>query len=152
MPLRQDWSQNPCPIARTLDVVGDPWVLLILREALLGTRRYEQFRDRLRVADNVLSRRLSQMVGAGLLRRSPYRGKQRRHEEYLITEAGADLLPVLDALAQWGTAHTRAPERHVEMLILHRAGEHYSTTPTVCSTCGDPMTPADRAYERRWVG
>lgn len=152
MPLRQDWSKHPCPIARSLDVVGDPWVMLILREALLGARRFEQFRDRLNVADNVLSRRLSQMVDAGLLRRSPYRGKQRMHEEYLVTDAGADLLPALDALARWGMTYTKAPPRHVEMSILHRDGEHYSSTATVCSDCGEPMTPADRVYERRWVG
>lgn len=152
MSLRQDWSANPCPIARSLDVVGDPWVMLILREALLGARRYEQFRDRLRVADNVLSRRLTQMVDAGLLRRSPYRGRQRVHDEYLVTDAGADLLPVLDALARWGETHTRAPERRVEMLIRHRRCEGHSTSPTVCSDCGEPMDTADRVYERRWIG
>lgn len=152
VPLRQDWSQNPCPIARTLEVAGDPWVLLILREALLGARRYEQFRDRLRIAENVLSRRLAQMVDDGLLRRSPYRGRQRTHEEYLVTDAGADLLPVLDALCTWGVAHTRAPERHTEMRILHRGGGHYSTSPTVCTACGAPLAAADRRYERHWAG
>ena len=65
MPLRSDWSGDSCPIARSLDVVGDPWMLLILRNALLGARRYEEFRSALGVADNVLSRRLPAMVEAG---------------------------------------------------------------------------------------
>ena len=151
MALRQDWSQDPCPIARTLDAVGDPWVLLILREAMLGARRYEQFKQNLRIAENVLSRRLAQMVEDGLLYRSPYRGQQRTHEEYLITESGEDLLPVLAALARWGGAHTEAPERHVEMLVRHVEAGHESTTATVCSECGEALTQADRAYERRWV-
>jgi DNA-binding HxlR family transcriptional regulator len=147
--LRQDWSEHPCPIARTLDVVGDPWVLLVLREALLGTTRFEQFRSYLQVADNVLSKRLTQMVDAGLLRREPYKGKQRMHDEYVITEAGSDLMPVLNALARWGETHTQAPGRHTEMSIRH-AG-HTTTSATTCTTCGAALTSADRAYERQWV-
>jgi DNA-binding HxlR family transcriptional regulator len=149
VPLRQDWSKHPCPIARSLDVVGDPWVMLILREALLGTRRFEQFRERLQVADNVLSKRLAQMVDAGLLTREPYRGKQRTHDEYVITEAGADLLPTLDALAQWGTKHTQAPREHTEMSIWHHG--HRSSGATTCSTCGEPLTSVDRDYHRQWI-
>jgi DNA-binding HxlR family transcriptional regulator len=151
VPLRQDWSGHPCPIARSLDVVGDPWVILILREALLGVTRFEQFRTHLQVADNVLSKRLAQMVDAGLLRRSQYRGKQRVHDEYVITESGADLLPVLNALAQWGETHTPEPDTHAEMSISHQPAGHRTTSPTVCSECGEQLTSADRVYERRWI-
>jgi DNA-binding HxlR family transcriptional regulator len=150
--LRQDWSQDPCPIARSLDVVGDPWVMLVLREALLGARRFEQFRTILPIAENVLSRRLAQMVDAGLLCRSPYRSKQRMHEEYVVTDAGKDLLPVLVALTNWGNTHTTAPERHTEMLVRHQGTDHHSSDPSRCTECGEPMTSADRVYERRWVG
>nr|WP_225953599.1 helix-turn-helix domain-containing protein [Kibdelosporangium phytohabitans] len=150
--MRQDWSDHPCPIARSLDVVGDPWVLLVLREALLGTTRFEKFRVILEVADNVLSRRLAKMVDAGLLRRSQYRGRQRTHDEYVITDAGADLLPVLDALAQWGERYTQAPVRHMEMSIAHRDRDHTSTSATVCSACGEPLTATDRIYQRQWAG
>jgi DNA-binding HxlR family transcriptional regulator len=147
--LRQDWSRHPCPIARALDVVGDPWVILVIREALFGARRFEQFRDRLRVADNVLSRRLSQMVDAGLLAKEPYRGKQRTHDEYVLTEAGADLLPALDALANWGARYTEAPAKNTRMVITHDG--HPTTSPTVCSTCGADLTAADRTYQREWI-
>src|ERR1700753_2150155 len=109
MPLRSDWSAHNCPIARALDVLGDPWLLLVLRDAMTGARRYEQFRESLGVADNVLSRRLRTMVEAGLLRRQPYRAGNRTHDEYHLTAAGADLLPVLNALAVWGERHTEAP-------------------------------------------
>ena len=152
MALRQDWSQDPCPIARSLDMVGDPWVMLILREALLGARRFEQFRAILPIAENVLSRRLTHMVDAGLLRRSPYRGKQRTHEEYVATDAGRDLLPVLVALTDWGNAHTTPPKRHAEMLVRHQGTDHHSADASVCTECGEPMGNADRVYERRWVG
>ena len=94
MPLRSDWSEATCPIARTLDVVGDPWVLLILREAVQGVTRYDDFRAALGVADGVLSRRLAAMVDDGLMTRAPYRSGNRTREEYLLTDAGRDLLPV----------------------------------------------------------
>ena len=76
MPLRSDWSEATCPIARSLDVVGDPWVVLVLREALTGSTRFEQFRGALGVADNVLSRRLAGDGRGGLLTRAPYDDRQ----------------------------------------------------------------------------
>ncbi|MEV4312238.1 helix-turn-helix domain-containing protein [Actinocrispum sp. NPDC049592] len=149
MVLRQDWSRHPCPIARTLDVVGDPWVLLVLREALLGATKFDEFRTTLQVADNVLSKRLAMMVDEGLLTKAPYKGRQRTHDQYLITEAGADLLPVLNALAHWGENHTDPPRRHTAMWIDHNG--HTSTSATECSTCGEELTSANRTYKRQWV-
>lgn len=150
MPLRSDWSNRPCAIARALDVVGDPWVLLVLREALLGARRFEQFRERMEIADNVLSRRLAAMVEAGLLRRSAYRGEQRTHHEYLLTEAGADLLPVLNALALWGEKHTEAPRPDAHLTIVHTACGQASALADVCDSCGTAMTAQDTAWQRDW--
>jgi DNA-binding HxlR family transcriptional regulator len=150
MPLRSDWSASVCPIARSLEVVGDPWVLLILRNALLGTRHYEQFRAELGIADNVLSRRLQAMVEAGLLRQVPYRGPRRTHLEYRLTEAGADLLPVLQALARWGDTHTTGPVPGERLGIVHRACGHSSTTSDTCSHCGAVLRPAEVAWLRPW--
>lgn len=150
MPLRSDWSTRPCPIARSLDVVGDPWVLLVLRDALLGARRFEQFRERLEVADNVLSRRLQAMVEAGLLRRSAYRGEQRTHQEYLLTEAGAELLPVLNALALWGEKHTTPPRPDAHIEIVHTVCGNASSSADVCGSCGMAMAAGDTAWRRHW--
>ena len=150
MPLRSDWSGSSCPIARSLDVVGDPWTVLILRDALAGSRRYEHFRSSLKVADNVLSRRLQSMVEAGLLRRVPYRAEHRTHHEYQLTEAGADLLPVLHALALWGEKHTTAPHQAVHLEIVHRPCGQASCTADVCSHCGRPLLPAEVSWRRPW--
>jgi DNA-binding HxlR family transcriptional regulator len=150
MPLRSDWSGSSCPIARSLDVVGDPWTVLILRDALAGSRRYEQFRSSLKVADNVLSRRLQSMVEAGLLRRVPYRAEHRTHHEYQLTEAGADLLPVLHALALWGEKHTTAPHQAAHLEIVHRPCGQASGTADVCSHCGRPLPPAEVSWRRPW--
>jgi DNA-binding HxlR family transcriptional regulator len=150
MPLRSDWSASVCPIARSLEVVGDPWVLLILRNALLGTRHYERFREELGIADNVLSRRLQAMVDAGLLRQVPYRGRRRRHLEYHLTEAGADLLPVVQALARWGDTHTAGPHPDLHLGIVHRACGQPSTGSDLCSHCGEPLRPAEVAWHRPW--
>ncbi|MET0966401.1 MAG: helix-turn-helix domain-containing protein [Nakamurella sp.] len=150
MPFRSDWSAATCPIARSLDVVGDPWMLLILRHALLGVRRYEDFRSGLGVADNVLSRRLPAMVEAGLLRKVPYRGEQRSHFEYVLTEAGADLLPVLNALLLWGEKHTDAPRIDDEMSIWHRSCGARSSSGDSCSNCGQTLHADDVSWRRSW--
>ena len=101
MPLRSDWSGNVCPIARGIDAVGDPWVLLILRESLAGARRFDDFKRRMDAADNVLSSRLSSMVSSGLLETRAYTTGPRPRVEYLPTRAATDALPILQAYAAW---------------------------------------------------
>ena len=144
MPLRSDWSEATCPIARSLDVVGDPWVLLVLREALQGTSRFEDFRDALGVADSVLSRRLAAMVDAGLLDRAPYRSGNRLRHGYLPTDAGADLLPVLHALALWGERHL--PRETGRMAVVHEACGAVTSYADSCSSCGEPLRTANVSW------
>ena len=150
MPLRSDWSSLYCPVARTLDVVGDPWVLLIMRVALTGTRRFDEFRDRLGVADTGLSRRLQTMTEAGLLERVAYRGKQRTHAEYRLTGKGADLLPVINALTLWGERHTTPPRDDAHLEIVHVACGAASSSADTCSACGAAMDVRDTAWHRTW--
>ena len=150
MPLRSDWSADSCPIARSLDVMGDPWLLLIARQAFLGVSRFEEFRSALGAADNVLSRRLAAMVASGLLRKVPYRGEQRTHDEYLLTEAGADLLPVLQALLLWGEKHTTAPRQGLHMGIVHRECGHESDSADYCAQCRKPLRAQDVDWLRSW--
>lgn len=151
MPLRSDWSSATCSIARSLEFVGDPWTLLIMREAFVGTTRYEQFRERLGIADNVLARRLSSMVENGLLQKAAYRGEQRTHEEYLLTEAGADLFPVLSALGRWGAKHTKAPSNGGRMLAIHRTCGRAARSVDYCTFCQAPLTSGDVAWHRTWL-
>ena len=146
MPLRSDWSEATCPIARSLDVVGDPWVLLVLREALTGATRFEQFRDALGVADTVLSRRLSAMVDADLLVRTPYVDRHRTRHEYLLTGAGRDLLPVVNALAQWGERHRARPTGRLE--VVHEGCGRTSRSADTCTACGVRLTTDTVSWRR----
>ena len=145
MPLRSDWSGQDCPIARSLDVLGDPWVMLVIRQALTGVARFDELRDELGVADNVLSRRLRDMVAAGLLDRHPYEGG--RHE-YRLTEAGRDLLPVINALVLWGERHRPMPGRTME--LVHPGCGAVSTSAERCSACGAELRPGDAAWRKSW--
>lgn len=90
-----------CPIARSLAVLGDPWSMLILRDAHAGLTRFDQFRKNLGIAPTMLTRRLAALTDEGLLEKRFYSTRPPR-EEYLLTEAGKDFLPVLFMIGEWG--------------------------------------------------
>jgi DNA-binding HxlR family transcriptional regulator len=121
---------TPCPIGRAAELIGDRWTLLILRHATVGFTRFDQFREELGIADNILSNRLSRLVENGLLTKVPYRDERRTRHEYRLTEAGADVLPVLHALATWGLRHTRPVRRARPMRMIH-------------SVCGNDLSPGE---------
>ena len=100
----EKFSAAVCPIARGLAKVGDAWSMLILRDAGLGLTRFDQFRASLGIAPNILARRLKALTDAGLLEKRRYSEHPPR-EEYLITHAGRDFLPVLQAIGAWGRRH-----------------------------------------------
>jgi DNA-binding HxlR family transcriptional regulator len=102
--LRSDYDDQTCSIARTLEFVGERWTLLIIREAFLGTRRFDDFQRKLRIARNVLQTRLARLTEAGILRRVAYQERPPRHE-YRLTRKGVDLWPVIVALMKWGDRH-----------------------------------------------
>ena len=108
---RNAWSAaGECPIERTLDVVGTKSALLILREAYYGTTRFEDFCGRVGITKAAAAARLNDLVGAGLLTRRPYREPgQRTRDEYVLTKAGTDFMPVVWALFQWGQRHLPDP-------------------------------------------
>jgi DNA-binding HxlR family transcriptional regulator len=101
---RASFDQTLCPVARTLERVGDPWSLLILRDATQGLSRFEQFRNSLGVAPNILTDRLRRLVAAGLLARRRYSERPPR-DEYVLTAMGRDFIPVLLALMAFGNRH-----------------------------------------------
>ncbi|SMQ21044.1 transcriptional regulator, HxlR family [Streptomyces sp. Ag82_O1-12] len=104
-------STENCPVQRTLDVVGEKWTLLILRDAVNGVRRFDDFRRHIGLSEAVLSDRLRKLVAAGILKTVPYREPgSRSRNEYRLTRKGWDLWPVLMALSQWGQLHALGPE------------------------------------------
>ncbi|HTH91231.1 helix-turn-helix domain-containing protein [Mycobacterium sp.] len=131
MTVRTSMSEAVCPVARSLDVLGDPWTLLVLREVFSGNRRFDGIKAGLGITDTVLSNRLQRLVDEGLLDRSPYGGTVRPRVEYVLTEAGEDTLPVLHALARWGRRHTTSPVRGGGILLVE------------CLECGQPSESAD---------
>jgi DNA-binding HxlR family transcriptional regulator len=147
VPLRSNWADKACPIARSLDAFGDPWSLLVLREVFAGNRRYDGLRSRLGIADNILTDRLKRLVEAGLLVRQPYSAGARPRVEYRLTEAGADALPVLHALAAWGDKHTASPTGHT-MDVLCRACGQLAESADRCTHCGQPLAPENVAWVR----
>jgi DNA-binding HxlR family transcriptional regulator len=104
-------AADPCSIARALEVLGERWAFLIMREALGGTTRFSDFQDALGIAPDVLTARLATLVDAGVLSRDSYREPGARpRPSYHLTAAGADLQVVLGALQQWGDDHRPRPE------------------------------------------
>lgn len=105
---RKSFGDMPCPIARTLERVGEWWSILILRDAFLGLTRFDQFQKSLEIAPNMLTRRLTALVESGLLERRRYSERPPR-DEYVLTQMGRDFRPVLWSLLAYGNKHF-APE------------------------------------------
>jgi DNA-binding HxlR family transcriptional regulator len=105
-PEALNWSTDNCRISRSLDVIGDRWSLLVLREVFAGVRRFDQLTVRTHIPRQVLSERLDRLTAAGVLRHEPYQDPgQRTRYEYRPTQMGLDLYPVFVALQQWGDAY-----------------------------------------------
>ncbi|MBR1231647.1 helix-turn-helix transcriptional regulator [Bradyrhizobium sp. AUGA SZCCT0182] len=98
---RKSWASAECPMARSVDVVGDWGSLMILREAFVGTTRFDDFQKQLEMSRNLLTARLKKLVASGILERKPIAEEARRHE-YVLTEMGEDLFTTIIALRQWG--------------------------------------------------
>jgi DNA-binding HxlR family transcriptional regulator len=105
---RKNFTHMQCPIARSLERVGEWWSILLLRDAVYGLKRFDEFQKSLDIAPNMLTRRLNALVKAGLLKRQRYSDKPPRYE-YVLTDRGRDFRPVLLALLAWGNKHF-APE------------------------------------------
>jgi DNA-binding HxlR family transcriptional regulator len=134
-----DYSHQVCSVAATLEVVGDPWTLLILRDAFAGVRRFERWQETLGVARNVLAARLKALVAHGVLERRLYSAHPPRFE-YVLTPKGRDLSDVLLALAAWGDRHVYGPAGG-PVRFTHRACGHAFHGLMVCEACGEPIGP-----------
>jgi DNA-binding HxlR family transcriptional regulator len=134
-----DYSHQVCSVAATLEVVGDPWTLLILRDAFAGVRRFEQWQENLGVARNVLAARLKALVGHGVLARRPYSEHPPRFE-YVLTAKGRDLSDVLLTLAAWGDRHVYGAPGGGPTQYTHRACGCRFNARLICETCGQPAS------------
>lgn len=117
---KKSFEGMECPIARSLERVGEWWSILIIRDALNGTTRFEDFRTSLGIAPNMLTRRLNALVEAGLLEKRRYQNRPPRHE-YLLTERGQDFRAVTVALMAWGNRHF-APEGVAVQMVDRETG------------------------------
>ena len=135
-----DYSKERCAIAAALEVVGDPWALLIVRDAFWGVRRFEDWRDRLGIARNVLAARLKQLVEHGVFEKRRYSERPPRFE-YRLTSRGRDLYPVLMTLTAWGDKHAYGDKR--PMRLVHATCGAELRPKLVCSSCGEPAPPQD---------
>lgn len=151
MPLRSDWSAELCPVRRSLDVLGDPWVLLIVRDVLHGNGRFEGLRDNLGISEAVLSRRLRTMIESGLLTTADYTRGGRTRQRYVATQAAADLLPLLQHLAIWGENHTPLPDGGSHMALVHETCGQETTQAETCSACGERLRPEDMTWVKPWL-
>jgi DNA-binding HxlR family transcriptional regulator len=118
---RKSFGRMQCPIARSLERVGEWWSILILRDAFKGVSRFDQFQKSLGIAPNMLTRRLNTLVDSGLLERRLYSEKPPRHE-YVLTDRGRDFRPVLWALVAWGNKHF-PPEGRTVAVVDAATGE-----------------------------
>src|SRR5690348_15644008 len=119
MVKRTSFEGDGCPVARSLEVIGDWWSLIIIREAMLGLRRFGEFQDKLGVAKNILSARLRSMVDHGILETAPASDGS-AYQEYLLTPKGRGLFPILVALRQWSEEFDDAPEE-IDTIMIDRA-------------------------------
>lgn len=128
------FARWPCTIARTADLVGDGWTLLVLREAFYGETRFDAFIASLGIARNTLTDRLRVLVDAGLLERREYQTEPVRHE-YLLTESGRDFFPVMAAMKTWGDRWMNHG-KELPVILSHEPCGHDLEAVVVCAHCG----------------
>ncbi len=132
--LGNDYRTQTCSIAGALEVVGERWSLLIVRNIFLGIRRFDEMQAQLGIARNVLQARLTKLIDAGVLERHLYQEHPPRHE-YRLTEKGLDLWPTVVALMQWGDRYA-APAGGPAVVIEHRGCGGAVDEHRICEACG----------------
>lgn len=137
---RTNFAEMACSIARTLDVVGESWSPLIVRDVWVGLSRFEQIQSDLGVSRKVLTERLNHLVDHGVLERRPY--DRRPRFEYVLTDKGTELIDVLMVMVAWGDRWL-AGEDGPPVLYRHHACGEISSVDLRCTHCGRPMHAGD---------
>jgi DNA-binding HxlR family transcriptional regulator len=156
---RTSFAHQQCPVARSLDCVGEWWSIVILRDAFHGLSRFEEFQESLGISSNMLSRRLKALVKSGLLQRRAYQQRPTRYA-YLLTPRGRDFLPVILALLAWGNRHLATEGIAVEVrdrltgqlldpIVVDRGTLRHLTTATISLAAGPAAGPGVRARMAR---
>lgn len=138
---RTPLGQMSCSIARTVDVIGDYWTPLVLRDIAIGITRFDALQHNTGISRKVLTDRLNKLVAHGVLERQPYQGNPVRYD-YFLTEKGADLANVLLAMQAWADRWVFGDE-NVPLLLRHDACGEIVKPVATCSGCGEPLEPAD---------
>lgn len=141
---RTSFAAMPCSVARTLEVVGEWWSLLVLRDAFKGVRRFDDFQRSLGIARNILADRLLTLVEQGVLERRLYQERPDRYE-YRLTEKGRDLYPVIVSLMRWGDQWA-ADEIGPPIVLTHKDCGHDVLPEMTCPECHEPV----HARAMRW--
>ena len=139
--LGNDYENQVCSIAGALEVVGERWSLLIVRDVFLGLRRFDEIQADLGIARNVLQARLRRLLDQGVLERRPYQLRPQRFE-YRLTEKGLDLWPTIVALMKWGDRYA-APTAGPPVLLEHRGCGGAVDEHRVCEACGARLSVRD---------
>jgi DNA-binding HxlR family transcriptional regulator len=137
---RKSFAAMDCSVAQCLEVVGEWWSLLIIRDAFLGVTRFDDFQRRLGISRNILQQRLARLVDAGVLVRVPYSEHPVRND-YRLTDKGRDLWPVITTMRQWGDRYAAPSGPPVQ--VAHKACGSTSESVLVCGTCGEPLGARD---------
>jgi DNA-binding HxlR family transcriptional regulator len=133
---RKSFADMNCSVAQALEVVGEWWTMLIIRDCFLGITRFDEFHQRLGISRNILTDRLDHLVEKGVLVRVPYQTNPVRHD-YRLTDKGRDLWLALTALREWGDRW--AADEGPPLVVEHRACGHEATVVPTCSSCGESI-------------
>jgi len=137
--LKRTYENQVCSIAGALELIGERWTLLILRDVFLGIRRFDDLQRELGIARNVLRDRLNLLVDAGILEKQRYQERPERFD-YRLTEKGIDLWPVMHAIMSWGDKHG-VVDGGPPTIVEHRdCGGHIDAN-RVCERCGELVGP-----------
>jgi len=139
--LRNDYPALDCSVAKALEVIGERWSLLIVRDVMHGHRRFGEMQESLGIARNVLSARLQRLVDEQILERRAYQESPPRYE-YFLTEKGLDLWPALIALLNWGDRYTERPAGPPRLIVHKECGGAVSDR-GICKECGKVLHARD---------
>jgi DNA-binding HxlR family transcriptional regulator len=141
VPLQSSYRGQECSVAAALEVVGERWTLLIVREALLGVHRFDEMQSDLGIARNILQARLQRLLAHGIVERRRYQERPERYE-YHLTDKGLDLWPAVVALMQWGDRHGGLAGG-APVILEHRGCGGGVDAYRTCTVCGERLGPRD---------